>query len=779
MKKNILFLLFSMLTISLTTTAYGRTIEETKQIGKASLNSADTLPNYYYQLPILDADFEFHHYAALGDVNGDGFSDIGVVAMKPIGNNEPSIYGRILLLVYHGSSSGLNRTPDNIINLIHYPPSRTSRVNGIGDVNGDGYDDVYYWEDIYFGSADGLNSTLGWELYRDPNNHSREYYFNSMDGRAFPAGDLNNDGYDDFLAPASDMGNLYIFLGKSPLGNTPSASYWIGLDDFTNLVGLAAGDMNGDGYDDFIFHGYDYYSNAYAFLGSPKGFNYQFVWRHFRVQQYFPSRDITISDVNGDGYNDINVLLHFEESNNTVEALFTIYGSASGPDTANHDTLFKKYYIYTTHAGRLYAIGDINRDGFEDIQVTSIPEWNKEPLEPYILYGSDTGLVNEPDFSYKEFHHMQKAGDINGDGYPDLMADHGDGKSLVILYSKESIPDPPPVVTCLPDLKFCYDSSGNYSIPEPEISGEVRSIRYSIQGSTRRSGDGMDASGYFKPGNSSIIWSVTGMNDQVITCTTAVLVSNPISVYIKPGLAHPQGAVPGEIYLGYGANSYRIVAIPAGNSGPYTYKWSDGSTEKFTRIRHNSVGSYPYHVELTNRDGCKANAAYTIQVKNVRCISPLEDLFAKFFPSLYKDPAILKLFHNAAEIQLCKEGKTFCSPKSKVAALLNQGATLGSCAVTIPETVGNTLKAAPIPEHAGLDVQVYPNPSRSNFRFLIQGPRNTGQIIILTLSGQQLERINYFSGNVIEIGSALKAGTYIAEVISGNERKVLKLVKLQ
>src|SRR5690606_17094525 len=106
---------------------------------------------------------------------------------------------------------------------------------------------------------------------------------------------------------------LLIFLGGSPLKNTPTISFWMGLDDFANLIGLAAGDLNGDGYDDFIFHGYDDYANAYAYLGAPRGYDPRFVWQHFKVQRYYSSRDITIADVNGDGYNDINVHVLYDE----------------------------------------------------------------------------------------------------------------------------------------------------------------------------------------------------------------------------------------------------------------------------------------------------------------------------------------------------------------------------------------------------------------------------------------------------------------------------------
>src|SRR5690606_23598645 len=126
-------------------------------------------------------------------------------------------------------------------------------------------------------------------------------------------------------------------------------------------------------------------------------------------------------------------------------------------------------------------------------------------------------------------------------------------------------------------------------------------------------------------------------------------------------------------------NGFRLAALPSGGSGPYTYLWSNGGTEKYNRIKHTRAGEFTYTLELTNKDGCKAFAETIIEVRNVRCTSPLEELFSKLFPTLYNDPAILKLFHSSAEIQVCVNGKNTCVAKPKVAGLLSHGASLGNC----------------------------------------------------------------------------------------------------
>jgi hypothetical protein len=42
----------------------------------------------------------------------------------------------------------------------------------------------------------------------------------------------------------------------------------------------------------------------------------------------------------------------------------------------------------------------------------------------------------------------------------------------------------------------------------------------------------------------------------------------------------------------------------------------------------------------------------------------------------------------------------------------------------------------------------------------------------------QSELKGKYSGSEIRVGSQLKSGTYFAEIIKGNEKKVVKLIKL-
>jgi N-acetylneuraminic acid mutarotase len=80
-----------------------------------------------------------------------------------------------------------------------------------------------------------------------------------------------------------------------------------------------------------------------------------------------------------------------------------------------------------------------------------------------------------------------------------------------------------------------------------------------------------------------------------------------------------------------------------------------------------------------------------------------------------------------------------------------------------------------------LTIIVNPNPSINHFTFKIESnnPEQKVSVRILDLLGRQLEtRDNLSANQTLQIGNNYKAGVYIAEIIQGNQRRVIRLVKL-
>jgi hypothetical protein len=197
-----------------------------------------------------------------GDVNGDGYDDLAVGA--PLYHSGQ--YQSGAAFVYYGSETGLRLAADWMVVSTQQDSEYGYAVAGAGDVNGDGCDDLlvggrYYSSGetlngtvfLYYGSSEGLSTTPNW-TYESP--QAGATLGMAVDG----AGDLNGDGFDDVIVGApnydkttSSDGAAYVFLGsETGLSDTPLelASSWPGA--LFGFAVSAAGDLDGDGYDDLL-----------------------------------------------------------------------------------------------------------------------------------------------------------------------------------------------------------------------------------------------------------------------------------------------------------------------------------------------------------------------------------------------------------------------------------------------------------------------------------------------------------------------------------------------
>ena len=78
-------------------------------------------------------------------------------------------------------------------------------------------------------------------------------------------------------------------------------------------------------------------------------------------------------------------------------------------------------------------------------------------------------------------------------------------------------------------------------------------------------------------------------------------------------------------------------------------------------------------------------------------------------------------------------------------------------------------------------VSVLPNPSRTSFTLAIESNNELPvNIRILDVQGREINRLGNISANsIIKLGDKLHTGFYLAEIVQGNEKKIVKLVKIQ
>ncbi|NUM43834.1 MAG: FG-GAP repeat protein [Anaerolineales bacterium] len=199
-----------------------------------------------------------------------------------------------------------------------------------------------------------------------------------------------------------------------------------------------AGDVNGDGYDDVIIGASEYDNGqpgegrAFVFHGSAVGLSVTPNWTAESNQAfaYFGTSVSTAGDINADGYADVIVGAYtFDNSSPTNEGqAFAYYGSAAGLSTTpnwtgeSDQTGFFGLSVDTA--------GDVNGDGYDDV-IIGAPYFDNGQVNEgraFLYYGSAAGLSATANWSV-ETNNVQAyfgssvgtAGDVNGDGFADVI----------------------------------------------------------------------------------------------------------------------------------------------------------------------------------------------------------------------------------------------------------------------------------------------------------------------------------------------------------------------
>jgi len=252
--------------------------------------------------------------AGIGDFNKDGFADIAMTApmsYRMFGRAGASIAGATYIV--YGSSSGHGGALDidslngsNGFALYNaYAYEFSEAISGVGDVNGDGFDDFAVAlrgasSQVILGTDEALPT------YMDARDlpPGRGSSFNSNRVLVEGVGDVNGDRLDDFVSH-SRSGTVSLHYGSrsgifrsSGIRDPDSSNRYFGIST------AGSGDFNGDGVSDIVLGTIpdgDGVGSVSLLLGEGTGAAY-FSW----IEQFFPGvSDLDVihyrEDPNGDG----------------------------------------------------------------------------------------------------------------------------------------------------------------------------------------------------------------------------------------------------------------------------------------------------------------------------------------------------------------------------------------------------------------------------------------------------------------------------------------------
>ena len=248
----------------------------------------------------------------------------------------------------------------------------------------------------------------------------------------------------------------------------------------------------------------------------------------------------------------------------------------------------------------------------------------------------------------------------------------------------------------------------------------------------------------------------------------AVINPAPIpTATIADQFAVSPGGAKNTIYKNYGQPWLKYQVVVLGGAAPYSYMWAgngiQGQTNKDTvRVQPIQVaGTYTYTVTIMDNIGCTITKSIGVKVADVSCGGN-------------------KLF-------ICNPATTttVCIGPGWIPGYLANGYNLGACGTgtsIIPGDIGFGLLQPDMygnSNHTEFGVMVSPNPTSNNFRIQVSGnDYERISIRVTDVLGRILfVKTNVLAGEVVLFGDNFTSGSYFAEVVQGDNKKVMKLVK--
>jgi hypothetical protein len=353
-----------------------------------------------------------------------------------------------------------------------------------------------------------------------------------------------------------------------------------------------------------------------------------------------------------------------------------------------------------------------------------------------------------------------------------------------------------PVFTVFPpdfSTSGCYGVT--YDVEALDNCSGLAGLTYEFSGSTTGSGSGTGSGSTFNFGDTRITITATDCagNKQIKSFNLSVTCDKNMIIDISAGITR-------TIYRGlaengqgpFGPQSINLCSIVTGGTPGYTYQWTPTTGLSNPNIS-NPVASPTettiYFLLVTDHNGHTASLSITINVLQLSSLicsgngNNIKYRVCHIPPGNPANPQNICISasalnahliqgnngHNKCHLGYCGEQLCFST---------RPGGCQGSCGGGFVPTPG-TMETNPVMTDE-LNVVVSPNPSSSNFIIQVTGKSNEPVTVRIFDKNGVVKSVNTLSSktNSIMVGSKLPTGIYVAEVIQGNNRQTLKLIKL-
>ncbi|MBI4582558.1 MAG: VCBS repeat-containing protein [Planctomycetes bacterium] len=354
-------------------------------------------------------------WTVAADLNGDGNTD----AIVPSYAN--GTWSKMPSAVYYGGAREVKQRDPNSTEWTNYPfakkvslPTEAAQQAAVDDLNKDGYPDIVFalsagfWEyrgknalaspsRIFWGSKDGYNCDNFTDL-------------EAAGASDVAIADLNNDGWPDLVFANRE---------KQGKGDTDSFVYFGGSDGFTpqrraylptrqvNAVALA--DVNGDKWIDILFaNGQGDASTIYLSQNGSLD-----AGKRIDLPTS-DARDVAAGDLNGDGCMDVFFTNH-QTAGNRLTTSYLYFNDGKGAFSPERRQEFETIGAWGA------SIGDLNKDGRNDIVISNFQEHESFEVPSYIFWNSKDGFDQTRRTSlFTQGAVGNTIADFNNDGHLDV-----------------------------------------------------------------------------------------------------------------------------------------------------------------------------------------------------------------------------------------------------------------------------------------------------------------------------------------------------------------------